>query len=366
MQFKTLAEARMDADIRKGMPDPAIDRQEFRARFLKRFYDPAFTPIAEDLERATEIAWQNYQASRKSPRTRAAEEGFADPNYQLSEEWLTARQAVKEAEVRQKDRSLPSRVLIINASPRSEHTCPGEMSKTYRLVEIVRETLDAVADFTCEVLDLSRLASEYGRQIFPCKACFSTSPALCHWPCSCYPNHSLGQSPDWMNEIYPMWVAAHGIVIVSPVHWYQAPTALKLMMDRMVCADGGNPDPTTTHGKNVAQAKALESNWPYPRHLKDRVFSIIVHGDSAGAENLRRMLTDWLTDMELRPAGDAALLDRYIGYYKPYATSHEELDGDSALFLETKNAALTLAEAVRRYRDGEIAAGSGLPDPRPK
>ncbi|AZO41480.1 hypothetical protein EJ076_10325 [Mesorhizobium sp. M7D.F.Ca.US.005.01.1.1] len=23
--------------------------------------------------------------------------------------------------------------------------------------------------------------------------CFSTAAALCHWPCSCYPNHSLGQ-----------------------------------------------------------------------------------------------------------------------------------------------------------------------------
>ena len=52
----------------------------------------------------------------------------------------------------------------------------------------------------------SRLAAEYGRNIHPCKACFSTAAALCHWPCSCYPNHSLGQTQDWMNEIYPMWV----------------------------------------------------------------------------------------------------------------------------------------------------------------
>ncbi len=42
---------------------------------------------------------------------------------------------------------------------------------------------------------------------------------------------------------------------------------------------------------------------------------------------LRRMLTDWLTDMELRPAAEAALLDRYIGYYQPYATSHADLEG---------------------------------------
>ena len=43
-----------------------------------------------------------------------------------------------------------------------------------------------------------------------------------------------------MNEIYPMWVAAHGIMIVTPVNWYQVSSPLKLMMDRLVCADGGS------------------------------------------------------------------------------------------------------------------------------
>jgi multimeric flavodoxin WrbA len=59
-----------------------------------------------------------------------------------------------------------------------------------------------------------------------------------------YPNYSLGQTDDWMNEIYPLWVAAHGIMIVTPVNWYYGPTALKAMIDRLVCADGSNPDPS--------------------------------------------------------------------------------------------------------------------------
>jgi multimeric flavodoxin WrbA len=220
---------------------------------------------------------------------------------------------------------------------------------------------------TTEILDLSRLASEFGRLIHPCKACFSTAPALCHWPCSCYPNHGLGQVNDWMNEIYPMWVAAHGIMIISPVHWYQAPAALKLMMDRLVCADGGNVDPTTTHGKDAQRAKQLElSGWPYPRHLAGRLFSVVVHGDSAGAESLRRMLADWLTDMHLVPAGPAALLDRYVGYYKAYATSHRELDDEMPLFEEVRNAARILNESVTRYRAGQRPAGAELHDPRPK
>jgi multimeric flavodoxin WrbA len=91
-----------------------------------------------------------------------------------------------------------------------------------------------------------------------------------------------------MNEII-RWVAAHGIMIVVPVHWYQVPASLKLMMDRLVCADGGNPDPTTTQGKDPAMAKAIElKGWDYPRHLEGRLFSVVVHGDAEGVENVRR------------------------------------------------------------------------------
>src|SRR5204862_7163447 len=174
---------------------------------------------------------------------------------------------------------------------------------------------------TVELLDLSRLASEYGRHIHPCKACFSTAAALCHWPCSCYPNYSLGQTHDWMNEIYPMWVAAHGIMIITPVNWYQVSSPLTLMIDRLACADGGNPDPTRTQGKNAELAKQIElEGWDYPRHLAGRLFSVIVHGDVEVAENVRRSISDWLCFMHLCPAGPTAELDRYIGYWKPYAT----------------------------------------------
>jgi multimeric flavodoxin WrbA len=44
-----------------------------------------------------------------------------------------------------------------------------------------------------------------------------------------------------MNEIYPLWVAAHGALIVTPVNWYHVPAGLKAMMDRLVCADRAIP-----------------------------------------------------------------------------------------------------------------------------
>jgi multimeric flavodoxin WrbA len=355
-------------DIRKGMPGTKLSKEEFARRFRARLADPAFDRLASEIERLLDAAWDGYQQSRKSPRARPAGAGYTDPNFALSDEWRAASLAVREAERRQKNPSSPSRILLINGAARSENTCPGEMSKTFRLASIAREIFDAEQGFETELLDLSRLASEYGRTIYPCKTCVSTAMPLCHWPCSCYPNHSLGQVGDWMNEIYPMWVAAHGIMIVCPVNWYQAPSVLKLMIDRLVCADGGNPDPTSTGGKNVARAKELElQGWPYPRHLAGRTFAIVVHGDASGVDELRRSLSDWLRDMHLIPAGYYAQLGAYVGYLRPYATSHEDLDRDGDFQDEVRNAARALVEAVRKLRRGELRPpDAGLREKRPK
>jgi hypothetical protein len=218
---------------RKGMPDPRLTEAEFRARYLQQFTDPAFRPLDAELERIVKVAWDGYDNHRKAPVTRKAGPEFADPDYDLSVDWLAGREAVLAAQARHEDKTGPKRFLIINCSSRSEHTCPGEMSKSWRFAEMALDIFQAADDADVKVLDLSRLSSEYGRNIHPCKACFSTAAALCHWPCSCYPNHSLGQTQDWMNEIYPMWVEAHGIMIITPVNWYQVSSPLKLMMDRL-------------------------------------------------------------------------------------------------------------------------------------
>jgi multimeric flavodoxin WrbA len=353
---------------RKGMPSPRLDEAEFKRRFRTQFQDQAFDPLQEELDRIAHAAWTAYEQSRKSPRTRKAGPGFADPNYDLAVDWIAAHEAVKSARQRHDDSSSPASILLINGSSRSEHTCPGEMSKSFRLAEIAHEVFASAEGVETNIIDLSRLASEYGRKIYPCKACFSTAAALCHWPCSCYPNYSLGQTQDWMNDIYPLWVAAHGIMIITPVNWYHTSSPLKLMIDRLVCADGGNPDPTRTHGKDAAAAKKLElAGWDYPRHLAGRLFSVVVHGDVEGAENVRRSLSDWLRFMRLCPAGPTAELDRYIGYWKPYATSHDELDADTAIQEEVRNAARTLLEGVMAKRSGQfVAAGEELSSPRQK
>ncbi len=334
---------------------------------MQRFLDPAFKAGEDAIKQLEDIAWDAYKEGRKAPVTRKAGPAFADPDYDMSVEWLETRARLKKAQVAWSKPATKSRVLLICASPRNDGTCPGEISKTWRMTNAAKTVL-AKAGMEVDVLDLSLLTSSYGLHIHPCKACVSTAMPLCHWPCSCYPNHSLGQTGDWMAEIYERWVAAHGVIILTPVHWYQSPSPLKLMVDRLVCADGGNPDPTTTQGKKPALAKQLEmKGWDYPKHLDGRTYGVVVHGDVAGIEGARRSLTDWLDWMGLIDAGTQAKLDRFIGYYEPYANSHDTLDKDKAVQSEVRNVAAAVAHAVKALRAGKLSQpDKKLERPRPK
>lgn len=64
--------------------------------------------------------------------------------------------------------------------------------------------------------------------------------------------------------------------------------------------------------------------------------------------------------------GSAALLDRYVGYYEPYATSHKALDRDIGMQEEVRNVARSLAAQIALMRRGRREPDRGLVDPRPK
>lgn len=352
---------------RTDQAPPKLGRDEFHLQFMRSFADPAFGQAREALQQVEQIAWTNYDQSRKAPVTQKAGPEFADPDYDMSVEWKATRDKLLAADARQKDPATISRVLLICGSARNDGTCPGEISKTHRMVGLAREILEAEG-MHADVLDLSLLTSAYDLHIHPCKGCVSTAMPLCHWPCSCYPNHGERQTNDWMAEIYEKWTAAHAVIIMTPVYWYQTPSVLKLMIDRLVCADGGNPDPTTTHGKKAREAKQLElDGWDYPKHLSGRVYGLVVHGDVAGIEGVRRGLSDWLDWMGMIDAGAQSRLDRYIGYYESYAASHEVLDRDEAMQEEVRNVARAVGNAVRQLRAGTLSQPDRkLQKPRPK
>ena len=211
----------MTIKIRKGQAPGQLERDEFSVRFRASFVDPAFR--AEDGALAPA---RGDRLGRVSRRPQGAD--HAQGRHGLRRSRLRARRSSgsrpRSASSGRRsvwaDPKTRTRALVICGSPRNDGTCPGEISKTFRLAGLVSEELSR-AKIEVDFLDLSLLTSEYGRKIHPCKGCVSTAMPLCHWPCSCYPNHSLDQVNDWMNEIYERWVAAHAIVIVTPTHWYQ-------------------------------------------------------------------------------------------------------------------------------------------------
>ncbi|MBC7714562.1 MAG: flavodoxin family protein [Rhizobacter sp.] len=354
-----------DITIRKGMTNHKLSKAEFFEEYKKSFYGEKYRALDTEIDALAKIAWKDYDEENKSPITTKAGPEFKDPDYDLSVEWLETRNRLIYAV--EKHKTSRNKILIINGSPRNEHSCPSEMSKTYRMIKKAEEVFQHL-DTEYELLDLSRVTSDFGKKIHPCKACVSTSMALCHWPCSCYPNHALNQTSDWMAEIYEMWTRAHGIMIITPVHWYQVPSTLKLMIDRLVCADGGNVDPTTTKGKNPLLAKRLEvKGWDFPKHLAGRAYSVVVHGDSSGISDVRRNLSDWLNDLHLIQAGTGGVTESYIGYYGTYAESHHELDKNKNFMIEIETAAASLVRQIEMNRSARyVQPDIGLEHPMQK
>jgi hypothetical protein len=77
-------------------------------------------------------------------------------------------------------------------------------------------------------------------------------------------------------------------------------------------------------------------------------------------------LSDWLDWIGLVDAGFQAHLDRYIGYHEPYATSHDALDADHALWEEVRNVARAVSRCVADLRAGRLQPPVEARNPRPK
>jgi len=77
-------------ETRKGQGPEQLERAEFERRMRRHFADPVFERDEEALARLVADAWDGYANARKSPRTRKAGPRFADPDYDLSTDWLEA------------------------------------------------------------------------------------------------------------------------------------------------------------------------------------------------------------------------------------------------------------------------------------
>ncbi len=170
-------------EIRKGQAPGPISREEFGVRYRTSFRDPAFAPEKEAIERIEQIAWLAYADGRKSPITRKAGPGYADPDYDLSVDWIAAREAIDAAQAIQANPASPSKVLLVNGSTRNDGTCPGEISKTFRLATSMTEELEGQG-MIVDTLDLSLVAlntvagSTRARAVCPPRCPCATGPAV--------------------------------------------------------------------------------------------------------------------------------------------------------------------------------------------
>ena len=118
------------------------------------------------------------------------------------------------------------------------------------------------------------------------------------------------------------------------------------MMDRMVCADGGNPDPTSTHGKNVDAGQGARARRTGPtRSISPAgVFSVVVHGDYGGTEAVHGAIADWLRGTGLIEAGSVAARRASSATWSPTPPATTTLDRDTAFQDEVRNAARALVQ----------------------
>ncbi|MGB8190738.1 MAG: NAD(P)H-dependent oxidoreductase [Chitinophagaceae bacterium] len=179
----------------------------------------------------------------------------------------------------------PLRILIISGSQRRQYNCPGVDSKSRSLMLKMVDMLPQDWE-----IDYEDLGNVYARErIQSCNACVSTSMALCVYPCNCYEKNSK-KEPDlmWNLDLYPRLDMADAWAIIGPINWYAPSGNLKLMFDRLVCMNGGNPDEKTIDHKNPEKAMALEhtDQWKTlsQNHLEGRTAGFFCYGDEGGDE----------------------------------------------------------------------------------
>lgn len=177
--MSTSEQTAADLEPRRGSASPRLEEKGVQTALSEPVPGPRLRSPSNRTDKACGRGMGCLCEFTQKPKDTAAGPEFSDPTHELVD-WLAARYTIKSAQARYDNPDGPMRFLLINGSSRSEHTCPGELSKSYCMVEIAKAVLEQNSHTKVEILDLSRLSSKYGREIHPCKACFSTSAALCH------------------------------------------------------------------------------------------------------------------------------------------------------------------------------------------
>jgi multimeric flavodoxin WrbA len=230
----------------------------------------------------------------------------------------------------------PFRVLVLAGSDRRQYNCPGVDSKSRTLLFRMADRLPQ--DWEIDVEDLGNV---YGRaRIQSCNACVSTSMALCVWPCNCYEPDNKDE-PDlmWDLDLYARLDLADAWAVIGPVNWYAPSSNLKLMFDRLVCMNGGNPREERIGHKDPEKARALEHTAEWEQlsrnHLEGRTAGFFCYGDGGGDE----------LDADGRPR-----LLRHKNYFDPDAEPFEnDRDSYAPLVWQCRYSGIEVPDELWRY-----------------
>lgn len=243
--------------------------------------------------------------------------------------------------------SRPFRVLIISGSNRRQYNCPGVDSKSRTLMLRMAERLPQDWE-----IDYEDLGNVYARaRIQSCNACASTSMALCVWPCNCYePNNKDEPDLMWDLDIYSRLDLADAWAIIGPINWYAPSSNLKLMFDRLVCMNGGNPKEALIGHKDPEKAMQLEHSPEWEElslnHLEGRTAGFFCYGDD-GADEL---------DSDERPK-----LLKHKSYFDPEQEPFEdERNAYAPLVWQSRYSGIEVPDRLWRY--AEIGHGKKYSD----
>jgi len=135
----------------------------------------------------------------------------------------------------------PLNILLVHGSSRSSfNSSAKELSNSQLLLRSAIEPWRRKPGFKITEVALR----EYN--VEPCEGCYSTSSALCGFPCNCFPW-------DPMQELYPLVLKCDVMLCSTGVNQSAMSSRLKTFLDRLISLDGGffvGPDQYESKGED--------------------------------------------------------------------------------------------------------------------
>lgn len=178
------------------------------------------------------------------------------------------------------------KALGISGSARDKYDMAAQSSNSeYLLTECLIELNKLGAE--TELIPLRKY------DIKPCKACYSTTNAQCHFPCSCYPRGTEA-ADDMSNILYDKLMDADIIIFATPVNNFKISSYMALFLDRLISMDGSlspaDPSEPKNVELNIKHTKFIETmadesipGSGFLKRFSGKVAGIIVTGHEEGA-----------------------------------------------------------------------------------